>query len=125
VIDDTAAYYERHTRWRWSAGVGRAADGRTLAWNLVAGVNDPDEASERTLWIDGDPRELAPCRFAEDLSRVDELEFAAEAVRASDENLLLVRSRYRQPFGTFSGRFPEGVELAEGYGVMEDHDVWW
>ena len=24
VIDDTAAYYERHTRWRWSAGVGTA-----------------------------------------------------------------------------------------------------
>jgi Protein of unknown function (DUF2804) len=41
VIDDTAGYYERHTSWRWSAGVGTAADGRALAWNLVDGVNDP------------------------------------------------------------------------------------
>ena len=33
--------------------------------------------------------------------------------------------RYRQPFGTFSGTLPNGVELAEGYGVMESHDVTW
>ena len=36
-----------------------------------------------------------------------------------------MRSRYRQPFGTFSGVLPNGVRLAEGYGVMEDHDVRW
>ena len=27
VIDDTSAYYERHTAWRWCAGVGADADG--------------------------------------------------------------------------------------------------
>jgi hypothetical protein len=105
--------------------LGRSGDGRALAWSLVAGVNDPEHDSERTLWVDGEPRELATCSFAEDLTRVDELIFTAEAARESDENLLLVRSRYRQPFGMFSGTFPGGVELAEGYGVMEDHDVWW
>jgi hypothetical protein len=124
VIDDTAAYYERHTCWRWSAGIGRATDGRALAWNLVAGVNDPAQSSERTLWIDGEPRELPPVHFASDLSSVDELNFSAEATRAHRQNLILVRSRYRQPFGTFSGRVG-AVELAAGYGVMEDHDVWW
>lgn len=125
VIDDTAAYYPRHTRWRWAAGVGRAEDGRRLAWNLVAGVNDPRSGSERTLWVDGVPQEASPCHFAEDLSGVDELRFTAEAVRARSDNLVLVRSRYRQPFGTFSGRAPGGIELAEGYGVMEEHDAWW
>jgi hypothetical protein len=124
VIDDTAAYYERHTRWRWCAGVGQATDGRALAWNLVQGVNDPPQSSERTLWIDGEPRELPPAHFASDLSSVDELEFAAEATRAHRQNLILIRSRYRQPFGTFSGRVG-AVELAAGYGVMEDHDVRW
>jgi hypothetical protein len=124
VIDDTAAYYERHTRWRWSAGVGRATDGRALAWNLVEGVNDPPQDSERTLWIDGEPRELPPAQFADDLSRVGELTFAAEAERRQHQNLLIIRSRYRQPFGSFSGRVG-GAELAEGYGVMEEHDVWW
>ena len=125
VIDDTAAYYQRHTSWMWSAGVGVAGDGRALAWNLVSGVNDPEHGSERTVWIDGEPSEPPPCSFAEDLSRVDALLFAAETERGRRENLLLVRSYYRQPFGTFSGELPGGVRLAEGYGVMEAHDVWW
>jgi hypothetical protein len=125
VIDDTAAYYKRHTRWRWSAGVGVARDGRALAWNLVDGVNDPPQNSERTVWIDGEPAETAPTSFAPDLTGVARLRFNAEAVREREENLLLVRSSYRQPFGTFSGELPGGVELAEGYGVMEDHEVWW
>jgi hypothetical protein len=125
VIDDTSAYYGRHTQWRWSAGVGLAADGRAVAWNLVAGVNDPPRQSERTVWIGGEPGEPPPSVFAEDLSTVDSLRFTAEAVRESKENLLLVRSFYRQPFGTFAGELPGGVALADGFGVMEEHDVWW
>jgi hypothetical protein len=125
VVDDTAAYYQRHTRWAWSAGVGLTDDGRELAWNLVQGVNDPGQGSERTVWIDGRPREVAPVAFAGDLSAVGGLTFAAEAIRERNENRLLVRSRYRQPFGTFTGQPVPGIELAEGYGVMEAHDVWW
>jgi Protein of unknown function (DUF2804) len=124
VIDDTAGYYERHTSWRWSAGVGESTDGRALAWNLVEGVNDPPSASERTVWVEGEPRELDPLEFADDLGAVGGLSFTAEAVRESRQNLGLVRSAYRQPFGTFSGRVG-GVELTHGYGVMEEHDVRW
>ncbi len=125
VIDDTAAYYPRHTAWRWSAGVGVAPDGRALAWNLVSGVNDSPSESERTVWVDGRPTEVAPVSFEPDLSRVGELRFSAEAERARRDNLLLVRSSYRQPFGTFSGRLPDGSEMAQGYGVMEDHRAVW
>jgi hypothetical protein len=64
-------------------------------------------------------------RFAPDLSGVGELHFSAEATREHRQNLLLVRSRYRQPFGTFAGRLPDGSALAAGFGVMEEHDVWW
>lgn len=126
IIDDTAAYYPRHTTWRWSAGVGTTLDGHAVAWNLVEGVNDPLSNSERTVWTDGTAGpEPPPSRFAPDLSGVDELRFAAEATRERYENRLLLRSRYRQPFGTFSGRLPGGLELEEGYGVMEEHDVYW
>lgn len=125
VVDDTAAYYERHTRWFWSAGIGTETGGRPVAWNLVAGVNDPPDHSERTVWIGDEARESPPCVFTPDLSAVDTLRFTAEAERVSRENLIVVRSRYRQPFGTFSGALPGGIELSSGLGVMEDHDVWW
>ncbi len=49
VDDESAGYHQRHTSWFWSAGVGTATDGRALAWNLVEGVNDPAERSERAL----------------------------------------------------------------------------
>jgi hypothetical protein len=125
VIDDTAGYYERHTHWRWAAGVGSAEDGRAVAWNLVSGVNDPPHASERTIWVDGVAREVGPSRFDDRLRAVDGLRFEPEAVRERRENLLLVRSAYRQPFGAFSGELPGGVRLAVGYGVMEEHEAWW
>ena len=125
VVDDTAAYYKRHTAWRWSAGVGRSNDGHAVAWNLVTGVNDAPRASERTVWIDGVPHEAPPVAFAPDLAGVADLRFVPEAERSRTDNLLLVRSSYHQPFGTFSGRLPDGPSLAEGYGVMEAHDAWW
>lgn len=91
----------------------------------MQGVNDPPRDSERTVWIDGEPVEPGPSAFAHGLTGVDGMRFSAEALRERDENLGLVRSRYRQPFGTFSGELLPGVELAEGYGVIEEHDVYW
>lgn len=129
VVDDSAGYHERHTSWRWSTGVGRAESGERVAWNLVAGLHDGASASERTLWVDGRAAEVGPARFAEDLSAVDlaggRLGFSAWATREHRANLVLLRSRYRQPFGTFTGELPGGLELAEGQGVMEEHDVHW
>ena len=125
IIDDTAAFYPRLTHWRWCAGVGRSSDGRELAWNLVDGVNDPPTSSERTVWVDGEPSEPPPCTFAPDLRSVDELQFAAEAGLERRQDLLLIKSDYRQPFGTFSGALPGGLVVAEGYGVMEEHRALW
>jgi hypothetical protein len=130
VIDDSAGYHQRSVQWRWSAGAGDARDGRSLAWNLVSGINDPPRDSERTIWIDGEASEVGPTSFADDLSGVDfaeggELRFTAEAERVRRENMGLVRSSYRQPFGTFTGRLPGGIVLARGFGVMEEHDVRW
>jgi hypothetical protein len=90
----------------------------------VDGVHD-GAASERTLWIDGEPHEVPPQEFAADLSRVGELEFTEWCARESNRNLLVMRNRYRQPFGEFKGTLPGGLALAKGYGVMEEHDVLW
>jgi hypothetical protein len=129
-IDESAGYHDRHTAWKWSAGNGLTSDGRAVSWNLVTGVHDAPSESERTVWVDREPSEVGPVTFAPDLSRVTfaeggSLEFTEWAARKEDRNMLLMRSHYRQPFGTFSGTLPGGIELAQGYGVMEEHDVRW
>jgi len=129
-VDESAGYHDRHTVWKWSAGNGVATDGRAVAWNLVTGVHDAPVYSERTVWVDGEPSEVGPVAFAPDLSSVafaegGFLEFSEWAAREEDTNMLLMRSRYRQPFGTFSGELPDGTRLRDGYGVMEEHDALW
>ncbi len=129
-VDESAGYHDRHTAWKWSAGNGRATDGRRVAWNLVTGVHDAPRNSERTLWLDGQPHEVGPVAFASNLSRVEfadggALHFHEWSAREERMNLLLLRNIYRQPFGTFRGELPGAIELAEGYGVMEEHDVYW
>jgi hypothetical protein len=128
VDDESAGYHQRHTSWRWSAGVGRDPDGRSLAWNLVEGVNDPAENSERAIWVDGEPFEPGPVHFrgneAIEFPSGAALDFASESSHARDENFLLFSSRYRHRFGTFSGALGD-LELAEGLGVMEEHDAVW
>lgn len=128
IDDESAGYHRRRTSWRWSAGVGSDRDGRALAWNLVEGVNDPAERSERAIWVEGVPSEPAPVRFdgisAIELAGGRRLEFASESAHARDENLLLVSSRYRHRFGRFSGSLGE-LDLADGLGVIEEHDAVW
>lgn len=128
VDDESAGYHARHTNWHWSAGVGRATDGRPVAWNLVDGINDPPANSERAIWVDGEPAEPAPVRF-DDVAAVEfaegsRLGFESEAERAHDENFLLIRSRYSHRFGRFSGSLGN-LDLAEGFGVMERHEALW
>jgi hypothetical protein len=124
IVDQSAGYHARHTSWRWSAGVGTLASGEPVAWNLVEGVHDAPEASERTVWVAGEPREVPPVAF-DDLRGVGGLRFEAVATRAKRENYLLIRSDYEQPFGIFSGELPGAGELRNGWGVMERHDVCW
>jgi hypothetical protein len=124
-IDDSAGYHARHTRWRWSAGLGRASGGQAVAWNLVEGVHDAPGASERTVWVDGEPHEVGPQPFAADLSSVGGLSFTPWCQREDQTNRLLFRSHYRQPFGAFAGALPVGLELEAAHGVMEWHDVHW
>jgi hypothetical protein len=130
VIDDTAGYHARVTEWWWAAGVGAGPDGTPLAFNLVQGVNDPPAGSERAIWVADAPHEAPPVSFSSDLCSISsddgsQLRFAPEAERSRSDNLLLVRSDYRAPFGTFSGRLPGGIELTHALGVLEHHRARW
>jgi Protein of unknown function (DUF2804) len=128
IDDESAGHHQRHTRWLWSAGVGESVEGRDLAWNLVEGINDPPQGSERAIWVDGEPMEPPPVHFR-GLDGIDQkggksLDFASEAEHVRNDNFLLIRSRYRHRFGSFSGGLG-GLDLAHGLGVMEEHDAHW
>jgi hypothetical protein len=130
IVDESAGYHARQTAWHWSAGVGTAEDGRSVAWNLVAGLHDDARASERTVWLDGEAHQPGLASFSPGLDAVTTadggaLRFRAEAVRAHREHLGLVVSEYEQPFGTVSGTLPYAGALREGHGVMERHTVRW
>ena len=128
VDDESAGYHQRQTSWLWSAGVGGAPTAAPLAWNLVEGINDPPERQRA-----GDLARRRPARAAPGLlprprrDRVRRRRAARVRLRvgpARNENFLLIRSRYRHRFGTFSGSL-DGLALAEGFGVMEEHDAVW
>lgn len=132
VDDQSAGFHARHTAWFWTAGIGVAADGRALAWNLTEGINDSPSRSERAVWVDGEPYEPAPVGFV----GLEAVRFAGEtgepglrfesggAERRRKDNFGLIRSRYTHRFGTFTGHL-DGIELASAAGVMEEHDVFW
>lgn len=130
LIDDNAGYHPRHTRWQWSGGAGVAVTGEQIGWSVIVGLNDNPLVSEQTVWVNGEPRQIEPVTFADDLSSLSfgeggALTFTQESVRRRRDNLLLVRSQYRQPFGSFRGTLPGGYEIAQAFGVMEWHDAVW
>jgi hypothetical protein len=130
MLEDNDGYHPRLTHWWWAAGAGTLTDGRTAMWNAVVGLNDTLPHIENTIWIDGIPQPIGLAEISPDLRTTtfddgNALTFHAEAERSTVTNLLLVRSAYRQPFGRVTGTLPGGLQLAEGFGVMEDHRAVW
>jgi hypothetical protein len=129
-VDVNAGYHERRTRWHWAAGAGRDQHNRQIAFNAITGLFDTPENSERTIWINGESREIAPVTFSDDLSIVSfaeggELRFQPEALIEQHENFLLIRDDYYHWFGTYTGTLPGGIEIREAYGVRERHNALW
>ena len=133
LLDESAGYHARTTEWEWSAGVGTTVDGWPVTWNLVRGVHDSETMSERTVWVNGQAREAPAVRFSADLDELwgsdgSILHFEEEASRQRHEQFGVISSDYLQPFGSFHGTLPGGVELSEqepALGVMERHRARW
>jgi hypothetical protein len=135
--DRTVGRQDRHTHWRWAAAAGRAEGGGHVGLNVSTGMNAAGPG-EDVVWWDGQPYALTvdvlePEHEPEGPWRVAGpgwgLRFTARGVRAAAENLLVVRSRYVQPIGTFSGTLPGpgGAPVpVEGLpGVTEEHAATW
>jgi hypothetical protein len=142
VIDWTEAFFPRHTRWFWAAAAGTAPDGRAVGLNLARGVHDDARGrfSENALWLDGSPSALPPVTFKAGPTPRDpwtihstdgsvDLVFEPRGERSEDVSFLVIASRYRQPFGTYTGRLRDArgreVHVEKLPGVAEDHAATW
>jgi hypothetical protein len=141
-LDTTHGFLARHTRWRWAMGCGRLEDGTPLGFNLVAGFNEVAEgtAGENVLFLGAslEPVGSAVFRFNAadplDLWRIEtsdgavQLTFRPLHAHRDVRNLGLLRSRFLQPLGFFSGRLQfrsRNLVLDELPGVTEDQDMLW
>lgn len=142
-VDWTTGYFPRRTVWLWAAGAGRDAQGRAFGFNLARGVHDDAQGrfTENALWLDGAPGALPPVSFLPGEGRTPwtirssggeglvDLVFEPRGERREDVDLVLVSSKYRQPFGEFSGVLRDArgreVRFDRAPGVAEDHLAIW
>ncbi len=139
LYDVTDAYAPRRTVWHWASLAGHDREGRRVGVNLCALHNDSDRARENVAWVGGDAHPLGPVRFAFDRAapaaapwRITgdgvDLRFEPAGARVGDEDLVVVKSRFVQPYGLFHGEVRAGadvVRLDGAPGVVEDHEALW
>lgn len=140
-LDYTNGYLARRTAWRWAFGCGRLQDGTPLGLNLVEGFNEArEDVNENALWIGRRLVPLGRARFVYqkgellDPWRVTTTDGAVDltlkpiAAHREDRDLVLVKSRFAQPVGLWSGTIKvDGVthRIERLPGVAEDQDVTW
>jgi hypothetical protein len=137
AYDYTHGLLARRTQWRWAFLLGRAKTGERVAMNLVEGFVGEAECA---VWIDDALHPLGEGRFDFDAKaplspwrvRTDggvDVSFAPGAMHADDTNLGIVRSRFVQPAGVYSGKIcvdgRRELEIVRALGVTEDQDVLW
>lgn len=133
--DYTHGLLPRHTQWRWAFALGKARSGEPFGLNLVQGFVGEAECA---AFFGGEVVPLAEPRFELDVAQPmrqwrlagDGIDLAFEpgGVHAQHTNLGVVRSRFIQPVGLFTGTVRVGSRdvYVEGLpGVVEDQDVLW
>ena len=133
--DYTHGLLPRHTQWRWAFALGRAEDGQPFGFNVVQGFVGEAECA---AFLGSEVVPIAEPRFEFDLEKPmrewrlvgDGIDLAFEpgGLHAQNTNLLVVKSRFVQPVGTFTGTVRvngRDVRVAGLPGVAEDQDVLW
>ncbi|MBS2018322.1 MAG: DUF2804 family protein [Deltaproteobacteria bacterium] len=133
--DYTHGLMPRRTTWRWGFALGKTTSGESFALNVVQGFMGEKECA---VFLGDRVLAISEPRFTFDLARPCDpwrleadgldLTFAPGAMHTQNTNLVLVRSRFVQPVGTFSGTLRvDGRDVVlEGVpGVVEDQDTIW
>lgn len=133
MLDYTHGLMAYDTSWLWAIGAGTNTLGQRVGFNLISGFNG---GLESVVWVDGEPfwvgntsfrhhpgQPRAPWYVSSEDGLVD-LKLRVEATRAETVDYRVIRSRYVQPLGQWSGTIA-GVPLERCLGVAEDHHARW
>jgi hypothetical protein len=135
-LDHSKGYPPRHTRWNWTSFMGQLDDGTPVGVNTVRGFNDE---LENALWVGNQVQRLgqmhyhypsapltAPWRMQADDQQLV-LELQPDGLRQENIHLGLLKSNFKQVFGTVQGTLyhQEQWRALNGYGLMEDHEALW
>ena len=137
LLDDHKGYYPYVMRWDWVTGASHG-DGHARGFNLTRNqCRDPERYNENCAWLDDRIGLLPAVEFTRKRERMAgerwtirdrdgrvDLRFEPTVPGDVSVNALVVHSRYRGPFGHFSGRLePEGLPAmsVDGwFGMGED-----
>jgi Domain of unknown function (DUF2804), C-terminal/Domain of unknown function (DUF2804), N-terminal len=136
LVDIHKGYYPWVMKWHW-ATCGGTLDGKLVGFNLTDNqVKDQEAYNENCFWIDGKLHLLPPVKFEFDPNDPDspwkifdtegkvDVHFTPKCIRKVDINALVVRSKYRAPFGEFSGKLTDengkSIEFENHFGMCED-----
>ena len=133
--DYTHGLLPRHTQWRWAFAQGQSVGGEPFAFNVVQGFVGEAECA---AFVSGQVLPIAEPTFHFDTAdpskpwRLNgpgiDLVFVPGAVHTQMTKLVVVRSRFVQPVGTFAGTMRvagRDIQVAGLPGVVEDQDVLW
>ena len=140
LLDDHKGYYPYVMRWDWVTSARRGADGHARGFNLTRNqCREPERFNENCAWLDdrcvrlpavtferegaGTPGERWHMRDREGRVALDFTPTVPGDVRI---NALVIESRYRGPFGRFTGRLaPDGIEPFEVDGWFGMGEQFW
>lgn len=127
LLDEHQGFYPWEMAWDWATAAGRDRAGRLVGLNLTRNAAlDPEHFNENGFWRDGVLHLLPAVTFARegeqgarerwhvtDRTGLVDVWFDVVVDSRVEVNAGLLRSRYRGPFGTFSGKLHdgEGTEL--------------
>lgn len=124
LLDDHKGYYPYVMKWDWVTAATYDAEGRAAGFNLTRNqAREPDLHNENCAWLGDRVAALPPVSFEREHPRAPgerwrirdrdgRVDVVFEPTVPGDVkmNALVIESRYRGPFGRFSGRLdPEGL----------------
>ena len=127
IIDDHKGFYPYIMHYDWATAAGFDENKQLTGFNLTDNQSlDPERYNENCLWIDGRLHLLPPVKFQrpegaggkwliKDRYGMVDLSFQPESMQEINVNALIIKIKYRGPFGYFNGFIRDCYGVRRGF----------